>query len=265
MTHSIHPSAKQGFSASAELYQSVRPNYPEQIVAYLKSRLNLSPKAHLLDLGTGTGKFLPYLKQLSHHIIAVDPIAEMLAQLKFAHPDIEAVQGSSDHLSLANESVDAVFCAQSFHWFANIKSLQEIERVLKPDGCLVLIWNQRDTEIDWVKALANEIAPFEGDTPRYHTGLWRKAFDEQDVFTLIHETVMPFVHSGTVEAVVAKRLLSTSFIAKMPTSKQQELKQRFEAIVQNYTAKTPQDLIDFPYQTHVYIFAKMNHLCYTMD
>lgn len=265
MTHSIHPSAKQGFSASAELYQSVRPNYPEQIVAYLQSRLHLNAQAHVLDLGTGTGKFLPYLKKLSHHITAVDPVAEMLAQLNLVHTEIQSVQGTSDAIAVADHSIDAIFCAQSFHWFANIESLNEIDRVLKPHGFLVLIWNQRDISVDWVNALANEISPVEGNTPRYHSGLWRKAFDEQNKFKLSDETVIPFKHSGTVENVVSKRLLSTSFIAAMPVPQQQKLKQQFEAIIQAYTDKMPQDWIDFPYQTHVYIFAKIDPIHQTMD
>lgn len=33
---------------------------------------------------------------------------------------------------------------KAFHWFANEDSLREIHRVLKPDGCLGLIWNIED-------------------------------------------------------------------------------------------------------------------------
>lgn len=258
MTHSIHPSAKQGFSAAAELYQQVRPNYPEQIVTYLKTNLNLAKQAHLVDLGSGTGKFIPYLKALSPNITAVEPVTEMLVQLQHVHPDVKQQQAMSDALKLEPASVDAVFCAQSFHWFSNIESLKEIHRVLKKDGVLVLVWNQRDVNIDWVKALADLIHPFEQNTPRFHSGTWSKVFKQQSLFEKIDETTFAFCHSGTVEQVVSKRLLSTSFIAAMPISQQQELKQQFEQVVLNYTDKKPQDLIDFPYQTHLYIFRKLD-------
>ena len=35
MTHSLHPAAQTGFSSAAELYQSVRPNYPQELVNWL--------------------------------------------------------------------------------------------------------------------------------------------------------------------------------------------------------------------------------------
>lgn len=259
MTDSIHPSAKQGFSTAAELYQQVRPNYPEQIVPYLKSHLNLSEHAHLVDLGAGTGKFLPYLKTISANITAIEPVSEMLTQLKKAHPDVHQIQAQSDAIQLTDQSVDAVFCAQSFHWFANLESIQDIHRVLKKDGVLILIWNQRDIHVDWVNALAEVIVPYEQDTPRFHSGAWSKVFEQQSLFGKVDETTFAFQHTGTVEQVVSKRLLSTSFIAAMPHLQQQQLKQQFEQIVADYTDKQPQDLIDFPYQTHLYIYRKLDN------
>ena len=58
----------------------------------------------------------------------------MLQQLQQAHPTVECVQAFSDQLPLQNESVDAIVCAQSFHWFSNIETLTEMHRVLKPSG-----------------------------------------------------------------------------------------------------------------------------------
>lgn len=53
----------------------------------------------VVDLGSGTGKFLPYLQQVSSHIIAVEPITEMLTQLQQVYPQISTLQASSDRLS----------------------------------------------------------------------------------------------------------------------------------------------------------------------
>lgn len=159
MTQSLHPAAQQGFSSAAELYQQARPNYPQQIVTWLQQQLNLDAQSTVVDLGSGTGKFLPYLQQVTSHIIAVEPIAEMLTQLQQAYPQISTLQASSDRLPIASESIDAVICAQSFHWFANIESLNEIHQILKPHGQLGLVWNQRDIQVDWVKALADVLEP----------------------------------------------------------------------------------------------------------
>lgn len=213
----VHQTAQDGFSLAAELYQQVRPNYPQQIVTWLQQNLHLNTDSTLLDLGAGTGKFIDYLTQVSPNVIAVEPIAEMLQQLKLQHPQIKTIQASSHQIPLSSQSIDAVICAQAFHWFANIESLQSIHQILKPHGSLGLVWNQRDEQVGWVKALADLLAEYEADTPRYHSGLWKKAFEQQDLFKLVEVQVFEQIQYGTVEDVVSKRLMSTSFIAAMPT------------------------------------------------
>jgi ubiquinone/menaquinone biosynthesis C-methylase UbiE len=257
MTQSLHPAAAQGFSSAAALYENVRPSYPNAMTTWLLQELNLSSHSHILDLGAGTGKFLPYLQPITAHITAVEPITEMLAQLQQAFPEIATVQASSENLPFASESFDAVICAQSFHWFANTTALAEIYRVLKPNAHLGLIWNQRDCNIPWVKALAEHIAPLERDTPRYHSEKWKKVFENQNLFDIVNLKVFSQQHIGTVEQVVSKRLLSTSFIAALAQDEQQQLKQQFEKIVFDYTGRRPHEDICFPYQTFAYHFKKL--------
>ncbi|MGC3818749.1 class I SAM-dependent methyltransferase [Acinetobacter sp. G11] len=258
MTQSLHPAAQKGFSSAAELYQQVRPSYPQDIVHWLRDQLQLDEQSQVVDLGAGTGKFLPYLKRLTSHIIAIEPIQAMLAQLQHAYPGIQTLQASSESLPLTAHSIDAVICAQSFHWFANLESLRQIHQALKPSGHLALIWNQRDVQVDWVKALADRIQPLEGNTPRYHSGQWKKVFEQQALFQLANTETFQQQHVGTVEQVVSKRLLSTSFIATMSAQEQQQLKAEFEQIVLEYTGKHPQDEIAFPYVTYAYDFKKID-------
>ncbi|RZG78118.1 class I SAM-dependent methyltransferase [Acinetobacter sp. WCHAc060025] len=258
MTHSLHPAAQKGFSSAAELYQQVRPNYPQAVVDWLKDDLKLNPHSTAIDLGSGTGKFLSYLKQATPNVTAVEPVTEMLEQLKIVHPDVQTLQAKSDQIPLDRNSVDAVLCAQAFHWFANTETLTEIHRILKPQGHLGLVWNQRDENVDWVKALADLLATMEGDTPRYHSGQWKQVFEDQSLFELVSSKTFTQLQTGTVENVVSKRLLSTSFIAAMSDAEQLKLKQRFEQIVFEYTGKRAEDEIDFPYTTYVYSFIKQD-------
>lgn len=105
----------------------------------------------------------------------------------------------------------------------------------------------------------DEIAPFEADTPRYHSEKWKQVFENQELFRFIGLDTFQLLHRGTVEQVVSKRLLSTSFIAAMPAQQQQELKARFEQIVFDFTGLTAQDQIDFPYTTFAYHFQKTSN------
>lgn len=259
MTQSLHPAAQKGFSLGAELYQQVRPNYPQETPVWLQDQLQIGEDSTVVDLGAGTGKFLPYLLQTQANVIAVEPVAEMLQQLQQSYPSVTCIQASSTQLPFDNESIHAILCAQSFHWFANLETLTEMHRVLVASGHLGLIWNQRDTEVDWVKALADEISPLEGDTPRYHSEQWKQVFENQQLFNFMGLQTFQQRHHGTVEQVVSKRLLSTSFIAAMPPTEQQQLKAKFEQIVFDFTGLTAQDQIDFPYTTFAYHFQKVAH------
>lgn len=252
----LHPAAQHGFSQAAKLYQHARPHYPHQIVSWLQQDLKLNQHSALLDLGSGTGKFIPYLQQISRDIIAIEPIHEMLEQLQLQYPEIHCIQTDSKQLGLAAESLDAVICAQSFHWFANTASLDEIYRVLKPQAALGLIWNQRDISVEWVKAIAELIAPLEADTPRFHNGAWQQAFAHNRQFQLQSTKSFRLCHSGTVEQVAIKRILSTSFIAAAAPQVQERIRQQLLDIFQEYLALTPTDHIDFPYITYAYYYQK---------
>ena len=257
MTQSLHPSAQKGFSLGAELYQQVRPSYPPEIVVWLQDQLKVGENSTVIDLGSGTGKFLPFLLQTQAKVIAVEPVTAMREQLEQSYSTVECLQTSSDQLLVKDESINAIICAQSFHWFSNIETLKEMYRVLIPTGHLGLVWNQRDITVDWVKALADEIVPFEADTPRYHSEKWKQVFEQQQLFQFNGLQTFQLKHTGTVEQVVSKRLLSTSFIAAMPEHQQQQLKARFEQIVFDFTGQTAQDQIDFPYTTFAYHFQKI--------
>ena len=257
MTQSLHPSAQKGFSLGAELYQQVRPSYPPEIVVWLQDQLKVGENSTVIDLGSGTGKFLPFLLQTQAKVIAVEPVTAMREQLERRYNTVECLQTSSDQLLVKDESINAIICAQSFHWFSNIETLKEMYRVLIPTGHLGLVWNQRDITVDWVKALADEIARFEADTPRYHSEKWKQVFEQQQLFQFNGLQTFQLQHTGTVEQVVSKRLLSTSFIAAMPEHQQQQLKAKFEQIVFDFTGQTAQDQIDFPYTTFAYHFQKI--------
>ncbi len=258
MSNIIHPSAQHGFSLGAELYQQARPNYPDDIVQWLEQEIQLNHHSKVIDLGAGTGKFIPYLQQVTQNICAVEPIIEMLEQLKQKFPDIHTLKTDSKHLPLASESIDAVLCAQSFHWFANLESLQQIHQVLKPQGHLGLIWNQRDISFDWVQAISDLITPFEGDTPRFYRGTWQQVFIEQhNLFQLKNKQNFKFKHVGTVETVIIQRILSTSFIAASSPQQKEMIRQELINIVHHYLDKDLNDVIEFPYLTHTYHYEKI--------
>jgi len=212
---SIHHSAADGYTAEAGTYVKGRPDYPPEIEEWLRSDLGLSGGKIALDLGAGTGKFFSRLLATGATVIAVEPIPAMLDQLVRHYPGIEAKMGSAEHIPLDDASVDAVVCAQAFHWFATPEALHEIHRVLKPGGAFGLIWNVRDESVEWVAALTKIMEPFQGDAPRYPTLKWRGLFPA-DGFSSLREQHFSNGHTGFPEQVIVDRVLSVSFIAALP-------------------------------------------------
>jgi SAM-dependent methyltransferase len=252
----IHHSAADGYSATADIYVKGRPDYPPEVDRWLRGDMALSRGKTALDLGAGTGKFLPHLCRTGATVIAVEPVAAMLAQLVDRTPRIEAKQGSAEHIPLPDASVDAVVCAQSFHWFANASALSEIRRVLKMDGVLGLIWNIRDERVAWVADLTTIFDAHEGDAPRYRTQAWRGVFPAVG-FAALCERRFPHGHTGPPEQVIIDRVLSTSFIAALTATK----RARVAAQVRQLIARTP-DLagkieVTMPYVTAAYSCQKI--------
>jgi SAM-dependent methyltransferase len=120
-----------------EDYEHGRPGWPPQVV-HLSG---LEPTATVLDLGAGTGKLTRLLVPAVRRVIAVEPAEPMRRLLETLCPDADALAGTGQEIPLADASVDAVFAAQAFHWFDDERAVQEIARVLRPRGALVLMWN----------------------------------------------------------------------------------------------------------------------------
>ncbi len=165
------------------------PTIPIEIEAWLTHDLGLASGKTALDLAAGTGKFSPRLLATGAHVIAVEPVREMLDQLRRQFPEIDARAGSAQHIPLDDASVDAVVCAQAFHWFSSDETLREIHRVLKPGGRFGLVWNVRDDQVPWVAALTRIMKPFEGDAPRYHSQKWRNVFPAEGFSPLTREAL----------------------------------------------------------------------------
>ncbi|TIA42370.1 putative 2-heptaprenyl-1,4-naphthoquinone methyltransferase [Aureobasidium pullulans] len=145
----LNPSAQSGFS-NAALYDKHRPSFPAHSVSVLLDGVRVadSPQATVVDLAAGTGKFTELLaaRDEGYEIIAIEPHADMRKVLEDKHLKGVSVRHglSTDMKSLKDESVDAVIAAQAFHWFANLESLEEINRVLQPHGAFGMIWNIED-------------------------------------------------------------------------------------------------------------------------
>ncbi len=137
------------FSNRVENYVKYRPDYPREIVAFLAENCGLTKDSIIADIGCGTGISSRLFLENGNRIIGVEPNAAMReAAVKYLvqFPWFQSVDGMSDQTTLPASSVDFIVAAQAFHWFDPEKTRPEFQRILKPDGYIVLIWNERQLD-----------------------------------------------------------------------------------------------------------------------
>ncbi|AGW94785.1 methyltransferase [Ralstonia pickettii DTP0602] len=247
----IHEAAAQGFASQADTYARGRPDYPAEIDIWLRDTLGLRAGRTVLDLGAGTGKFTRRLAGTGATVIAVEPVAQMRAQLASALPAVQALEGSAESIPLPDASVDAVACAQAFHWFANARAMAEIRRVLRPGGRLGLVWNVRDERVDWIARLTAIMTPYEGDAPRFYKGDWKRVFPAAG-FGPLALASLPYAHVGPPQQVIVDRVMSVSFIAALPAAEQARVRVRLQALIDGHAALAGRAEVAFPYRTEAY-------------
>lgn len=145
------------FTGLADVYAKARPTYPDDAINYILDICNLSQGSSLADVGCGTGISSQLFAERGLNVIGVEPnfdmrqkAAELVDSLKSG--SLKLVDGTAEDTTLENSSVDAVLCAQAFHWFKPDLALREFHRILKPQGWTVLIWNERDESDPFTRA-----------------------------------------------------------------------------------------------------------------
>ena len=221
------------FARVADAYERARPGYPADAVLWLAGET----PCDVVDLGAGTGKLTRSLAALRHHVVGVEPLAEMLDQLRTAVPDATAVVGSAESMPLPDASVDVVVCAQAFHWFDPGPSLAEMARVLRPGGRIALVWNVRDERVPWVDEMSDAMVGRTGVDR--HSG----AIERSGLYGEVERT--RFEHSQDVDREALRELvLSRSYCAVLPEEQRAPILGRVDAL---FDAHARDGVLTLPY------------------
>jgi len=95
----------------------------------------------VLDIACGEGYGSTILADFASHVVGVDISEEAIEHVKqkYEKPNLEFKQGSCDAIPLDNSSIDVVVSFETIeHHDRHEEMLQEIKRVLKPDGILII-------------------------------------------------------------------------------------------------------------------------------
>ena len=96
----------------------------------------------LVDLGCGSGYWLPGYAAEAATVIGVEPDPALVPLAAARHPKAEVLPGSAEHIPLGDASVDVVHARFAYFWAPHCAAgLAEVRRVLKPGGALVVVDN----------------------------------------------------------------------------------------------------------------------------
>ena len=136
----------QRFSTRVENYVKYRPGYPKAILALLRNQCGLTPASVVVDVGSGTGLSAGLFLANGNHVYGVEPNQEMREageKLLAGSPRFTSVAAAAEATTLPAAVADFVIAGQAFHWFNLEKARAEFMRILKPDGWVALLWNER--------------------------------------------------------------------------------------------------------------------------
>ena len=152
------------FNGKAAVWDEVAAEKDEYKLRQMAERLDISPGATVLDIGTGTGVFIPYILRSigdGGKILALDIAEEMLhrARVKDFDGAVAYLNADVASIPLLEASVDSVVCYSSFpHFQDKEKALAEIYRVVKQSCCLFICHSSSRHAINGLHTCIPEVA-----------------------------------------------------------------------------------------------------------
>ena len=136
----------QRFSSRVTDYVKYRPSYPPAIIDLLAAECGLIPESLVADVGSGTGLLAELFLKAGNRVLGIEPnraMREAGEGLLHSYDRFVSIAATAEATTLPAHHVNFISAGQSFHWFDRDRVGAEFARILKPQGWLVLVWNER--------------------------------------------------------------------------------------------------------------------------
>ena len=108
--------------------------------------IELRPSDILLDIGGNTGKITEAYSGSCKEVVVLEPKHSIVEYGRSHRPNIQFIEGSTESIPLPDNYFYKVVASASFHHFLDQdKALEEIKRVLKPHGKIIILEIDPDT------------------------------------------------------------------------------------------------------------------------
>lgn len=178
----------EGFQAAA--HDALRPGGLD-LTRKAMAIAGFAERSRILDLGSGCGKTVEYLREALHmQAVGLDISDKMAAKARGLNSTLEIMVGDICRLPCADGAVDGVFCECVLNLLEDKPlALMQMNRVLKPGGKLIVSdlylrektgdfsglplvscingITDRDSQVEEVAAAGFRLIDWQDETPRY--------------------------------------------------------------------------------------------------
>ncbi|MFW9947588.1 MAG: class I SAM-dependent methyltransferase [Candidatus Odinarchaeota archaeon] len=238
---------KKRFSSRVENYIKFRPNYPYEIIKFLKEKNILQNDSIIADIGSGTGILSELFLKNGNVVYGIEPNADMrnaAEKLLENYSDFITVDGSAERTNLKAKNIDVITVGQAFHWFDIRQTQKEFKRILREGGYVVLIWNNRKKSGN---GFSNEYEKF---ILKYGKDYKFTRKDEMDINNFFQYEKKVFYNYQDFDFEGLKgRLLSASYI---PLEDSPEYEDMIKELANIFNKYQHNGIIKLEYDTEVY-------------
>jgi ubiquinone/menaquinone biosynthesis C-methylase UbiE len=135
------------YTTHAQHYDK-RADYSQEAINNLVALTSCAPWRPVADIGAGTGKLTKELLQRGLTVKSVEP-NEAMRSFGIKNTSAQSVSwsaGTGEATNLQTSSVYGAFFGSSFNVVDQKKALNEVCRILVPNGWFACMWNHRDLE-----------------------------------------------------------------------------------------------------------------------
>ena len=132
------------FNEVPELYDRVRPTYPDELFADLVAITGMARRSPVLEVGCGTGQATRLLAALGYSVTAIEPgagLAALARQRLAAFCNVEVENSAFEEWDDGGRRFDVLVAASSWHWVDPSVGWRRAHDVLHPGGWMALLGN----------------------------------------------------------------------------------------------------------------------------
>lgn len=134
--------SRDSFNKAAQLYDEVRPSYPDVLIDWIIEKADIDVSSKLLEIAPGTGQATKKFVERDYSVHAAelgDKLAELLLiNMKGKNVSVD-VSSFEDWQPKDSKAYKLIYCATAWHWIDPQIKYKKTYDLLDKNGKLVLL------------------------------------------------------------------------------------------------------------------------------